>query len=89
MTVAIRPAKTSDIPAITRIYAHAVEHGTASFELDAPDAAPVVRGIWERGVQVSAPIARNRVRFSLGAWTTTDDVEAAIRALSQSLVAAG
>ena len=35
MTVAIRPAKISDIPAITRIYAHAVEHGTASFELDA------------------------------------------------------
>ena len=37
MTVSIRPAKTSDIPAITRIYAHAVEHGTASFELTPPD----------------------------------------------------
>jgi len=37
MTVAIRPAKTSDIPAITCIYAHAVEHGTASFELTPPD----------------------------------------------------
>jgi len=37
MTVAIRPAETSDIPAITRIYAHAVEHGTASFELTPPD----------------------------------------------------
>ena len=33
----IRPAKTSDIPAITRIYADAVTHGTASFELTAPD----------------------------------------------------
>jgi L-amino acid N-acyltransferase YncA len=35
----IRPAKTSDIPAITRIYAHAVTTGTASFELNAPDEA--------------------------------------------------
>jgi len=39
MTVAVRPAKTSDIPAITRIYAHAVEHGSSSFELTPPDQA--------------------------------------------------
>jgi L-amino acid N-acyltransferase YncA len=37
--LSIRPAKPSDIPAITRIYAHAVEHGTASFELTPPDEA--------------------------------------------------
>jgi L-amino acid N-acyltransferase YncA len=43
MTVAIRPAKTSDIPAITRIYAHAVKHGTASFELESPDEAEMTR----------------------------------------------
>lgn len=43
MTVAIRPAETSDIPAITRIYAHAVEHGTASFELTPPDEAEMTR----------------------------------------------
>ncbi|HZL61489.1 MAG TPA: GNAT family N-acetyltransferase [Pseudolabrys sp.] len=43
MIVAIRPAKTSDIPAITRIYAHAVEHGTASFELTPPDEAEMTR----------------------------------------------
>jgi L-amino acid N-acyltransferase YncA len=43
MTVAIRPAVTSDIPAITRIYAHAVEHGTASFELTPPDEAEMTR----------------------------------------------
>jgi L-amino acid N-acyltransferase YncA len=43
MTIAIRPARTSDIPAITRIYAHAVEHGTASFELTAPDEAEMAR----------------------------------------------
>ena len=43
MTVAIRPAKISDLPAITRIYAHAVEHGTASFELTPPDEAEMAR----------------------------------------------
>ena len=43
MTLAIRPAKTADIPAITRIYAHAVEHGTASFELTPPDEAEMAR----------------------------------------------
>ena len=43
MTVAIRPAKTSDIPAIARIYAHAVEHGTSSFELTPPDEAEMAR----------------------------------------------
>src|SRR5262245_66397956 len=35
----IRPAALMDISAITRIYAHAVEHGTATFELEAPDEA--------------------------------------------------
>jgi phosphinothricin acetyltransferase len=37
--VNIRPATPADIPAITRIYAHAVETGTASFELSPPDEA--------------------------------------------------
>jgi L-amino acid N-acyltransferase YncA len=39
MSVAIRPATFADIPAITRIYAHAVEHGTATFELTPPHEA--------------------------------------------------
>ena len=43
MTVAIRPAVAADIPAITRIYTHAVEHGTASFELTPPDEAEMAR----------------------------------------------
>lgn len=43
MTVAVRPATSADIPAITRIYSHAVEHGTASFELTAPDEAEMMR----------------------------------------------
>jgi len=39
MTQSIRPATPADIPAITRIYEHAVRHGTASFELEPPDEA--------------------------------------------------
>jgi phosphinothricin acetyltransferase len=41
--VSIRPATPADIPAITRIYAHAVQHGTASFELEPPDEAEMAR----------------------------------------------
>ncbi len=43
MTPAIRPAKPTDIPAITRIYAHAVDTGTASFELAPPDEVEMAR----------------------------------------------
>ena len=42
-SVSLRPARPADIPAITRIYAHAVEHGTASFELVPPDEAEMTR----------------------------------------------
>jgi L-amino acid N-acyltransferase YncA len=41
--IPIRPAEAADIAAITRIYAHAVRHGTASFELDAPDITEMAR----------------------------------------------
>ena len=41
--IAIRPATPADIPAITRIYAHAVRHGTASFELEPPDEVEMTR----------------------------------------------
>jgi len=43
MSAVIRPAVPADIPAITRIYAHAVEHGTASFELTPPDEVEMAR----------------------------------------------
>lgn len=36
MTVKIRPAEATDIAAITAIYAHAVNHGTATYELEPP-----------------------------------------------------
>ena len=39
----IRPTTPADIPAITRIYAHAVKHGTATFELEPPDEAEMLR----------------------------------------------
>jgi L-amino acid N-acyltransferase YncA len=35
----IRPASEADLPDITRIYAHAVLNGTASYEYDAPQLA--------------------------------------------------
>jgi L-amino acid N-acyltransferase YncA len=41
--IPIRPAEPRDLSAITRIYAHAVKHGTASFELDPPDLAEMTR----------------------------------------------
>jgi L-amino acid N-acyltransferase YncA len=43
MSPLIRPAQISDIPAITRIYAYAVTHGTASFELEPPDEADMTQ----------------------------------------------
>src|SRR5262245_19850910 len=39
----IRPARPSDIAAITHIYAHAVLHGTASFELEPPQEAEMAQ----------------------------------------------
>src|SRR5262245_35046717 len=35
--IELRDAGPADVPAITSIYAHAVKHGTASFEIDPPD----------------------------------------------------
>ncbi|WP_350335687.1 GNAT family N-acetyltransferase [Coralliovum pocilloporae] len=43
MSLLIRPAEMDDLAEITRIYAHAVDHETASFELDPPDLAEMVR----------------------------------------------
>ena len=41
--VLIRPATAADIGAITRIYAHAVRFGTASFEIEPPDEPEMAR----------------------------------------------
>ena len=43
MTPAIRAATAADIPDIAAIYRPAVLHGTASFELDPPDDAEMLR----------------------------------------------
>jgi L-amino acid N-acyltransferase YncA len=43
MDITLRAAEPADIAAITRIYADAVLHGTASFELEAPDEAEMAR----------------------------------------------
>jgi len=39
----IRPATPGDVAAIAGIYAHAVRHGTASFEIDPPDGDEMLR----------------------------------------------
>jgi L-amino acid N-acyltransferase YncA len=39
----IRPAQTSDLAAVTDIYAEAVRQGTASFETDPPDRSEMAR----------------------------------------------
>jgi L-amino acid N-acyltransferase YncA len=41
--VSLRTATSADIAAITRIYAHAVAYGTASFELEPPNEAEMAR----------------------------------------------
>ena len=43
LPISLRPATPADVPAITRIYTHAVETGTASFELEAPDQVEMMR----------------------------------------------
>jgi L-amino acid N-acyltransferase YncA len=43
MPVMIRPAVASDMDAITLIYAHHVNHGTGSFETEAPDRTEMTR----------------------------------------------
>ena len=42
-SLSIRPVTPDDIAAITRIYAHAVLHGTASFEIEPPSEAEMAR----------------------------------------------
>jgi len=41
--IPIRPAEPSDLAAITRIYEHAVRHGTASFEIEPPSEREMAR----------------------------------------------
>ena len=41
--VSLRDATPADLPAITRIYAHAVAYGTASFELEPPSEDEMTR----------------------------------------------
>jgi L-amino acid N-acyltransferase YncA len=43
MTYLIRPSTAADCSAITTIYGHAVIHGTASWELEAPDLADMLK----------------------------------------------
>ena len=53
LSIQLRSSAATDVPAITDIYAHHVLHGTASFEIDPPDAAEMARrrlDIFNRGL---------------------------------------
>jgi L-amino acid N-acyltransferase YncA len=43
LALRIRPSSVADVPFITQIYAHAVLHGTGTFELEAPDVTEMAR----------------------------------------------
>ncbi len=43
MSFVLRPALAADLPAITAIYAHHVQHGLASFETEAPSLAEMTQ----------------------------------------------
>jgi phosphinothricin acetyltransferase len=43
MPFSLRPARPADLETITEIYGHAVMHGTASYEYEAPDLAEMTK----------------------------------------------
>jgi phosphinothricin acetyltransferase len=62
--VALRAAAEGDMAAITAIYAHHVRTGTASFELDAPDTAEMMRrwgDVISRGLPYFVAVADEEV----------------------------
>lgn len=62
--IALRAARESDLPAITAIYAPHVRTGTASFEVEAPDEAEMVRrwrDVTARGLPYLVAEARGQV----------------------------
>lgn len=52
--IVLRPAEEGDLPAITAIYSHHVATGTASFELEPPDFAEMLRR-WRMLVKAGYP----------------------------------
>jgi phosphinothricin acetyltransferase len=60
----IRPSESADVDAITRIYAHAVLTGTATFEIDPPDAAEMAcrrRALLDAGYPYVVAVTDERV----------------------------
>jgi L-amino acid N-acyltransferase YncA len=68
----LREAAPADLPAITRIYAHHVHFGLASFEDEAPDEAEMARrldDVWERGLP----------------WLVAEDAAATVRGYAYAM----
>jgi L-amino acid N-acyltransferase YncA len=61
MSVIIRAATASDMDAIAHIYAHHVNHGTGTFETEAPDSSEIRRR-WSEVISRGLP------------WLVADDV---------------
>jgi phosphinothricin acetyltransferase len=62
--VALRAATAADVPAIAAIYAHHVRTGTASFEIEPPDAAEMERrrsDVAERGLPYIVAVAAGQL----------------------------
>ena len=52
MSISLRGAEAADLAAITDIYAHAVRHGTASYEIDPPSLGEMTQrfdALWRSG----------------------------------------
>ena len=62
--IRIRAAEKADLGAITEIYAHHVQHGTGSFEIDPPDKDEMARrmaDIVDRGLPYLVAVRENMV----------------------------
>jgi phosphinothricin acetyltransferase len=80
MSLAIRPARDEDLPAITAIYAHHVRTGTASFETEPPD-EDEMRGRLEavRGMGLPYLVAEREGRVAGYAYASLYRVRPAYR----------
>jgi L-amino acid N-acyltransferase YncA len=93
----IRPAEPRDIASITRIYEHAVRHGTASFEIEPPDEAEMARRqdallvggypflVAERGAVMGYAYAGPYRARRAYRWTVEDSVYVAPQAQQQGI----
>ena len=85
MSLLVRTSTDADLSAIAAIYAHAVEHGTASFELAPPSTAEMERR--RAALRGGYPVCRRARRTLLGyAYAGPYRPRAAYRSTVEDLV---